>query len=161
MGKNLKAKSFEDILLIGVKTIKKVVADKCDPSPVIKHVKFLAEKATKKMFEPVAYIKYDEAVRERANGKGISQFSITETDKAYPYFSLENTVKVTGKGSGNQKGGCGPSRMGSTSKAETHCTRFNNYEIECKGKCSYLHACYVCDSCEHGKCDCPKKSNSK
>ena len=29
---------------------------------------------------------------------------------------------------------------------ETHCIRFG-----CRGKCSYLHACYVCDSKDHGK----------
>ena len=46
----------------------------------------LAEKATKKMFEPVAYIKYDEAVREIAN--------VIKTDGVYFHFSLEHTVKV-------------------------------------------------------------------
>ena len=77
MAKDVKVKSIEDILLIGVKTIKKVVSDKCDPSPVIKHVKLLAEKATKKMFEPIAFIKYNEAFRGPANGKGISQYGVS------------------------------------------------------------------------------------
>ena len=36
--------------------------EKTDPMPVIRHVQFLAEKARKKMFEPVAFVKYDEAV---------------------------------------------------------------------------------------------------
>ena len=113
------------------------------------------------MFEPVTFIKYDEAFGGRANDKGISQFSIIKTDEVYSHFSLENTVKVTGKGAGNQKGGLGTSRVGATSKAETHCVHFNNYEIGCKGKCSYLQACYVCDSCDRGKRNCPKKSSSK
>ena len=151
MAKDEKVKSIKDILLIGIKTIKKVVSDKNDLSPIVKHVKFLAEKATKKMFEPVACMKYDEAVRTRVNSKGISQFSIIETDEVYSHFSLENTVKVTGKGTVNKKGGW------------AHLGRFNRphtvFDFGCKSKCSFLHACYVCDSREHGKQDCPKKSN--
>ena len=48
LAKDVKAKSVEDILLIGVKSIEKVLTDKCDPLPVVRHVKFLAEKATKR-----------------------------------------------------------------------------------------------------------------
>ena len=62
LAKDVKAKSVKDILLIGIKTIEKVVTEKADPLPVIRHVKFLAEKSTKKMFEPVAFIKYNEPV---------------------------------------------------------------------------------------------------
>ena len=89
--KDLKAKSVEGILLIGIKTIEKI-----DPLPVIRHLKFLAEKSMKKMFEPIAFVKYDEAVRDRVNNKGPSQFGIIETDEVYSHFSLENMVKVTG-----------------------------------------------------------------
>ena len=110
------------------------------------------------MFEPVAFVKYDEAVRERANDKGLTQFGVIETDKVYSHFSLENTVKVMGKGPATQKGGRGTSRA--VNKAKTH-IRFNNYDIGCKGKCSYLHTCYVCDSKDHGKRDCPKKLGNK
>ena len=131
------AKDVKDVLSIGIKTIEKAVSDKSDPSHVIKHIKFLAENATKKMFEPIAFIKYDEAVRTQANGKGISQFSIIETDEVYSHFSLENMVKVTGKGAVNQKSGRGTSR---TVPSTTHCIRFNNYKIGCKGKCSFLQA---------------------
>ena len=91
-------------MLIGIKTIEKLVTEKSDPLPVIRHVKFLTEKSTKKMFESVAFVKYDEAVRDRANDKGLTQFGIIETDEVYSHFSLENTVKVTGKGPANQKG---------------------------------------------------------
>ena len=160
LAKDVKAKSVEDILLIGVKSIEKALTDKCDPLPVVRHVKFLAEKATKRMFEPVAFIKYDEAVRKRVNESGISQFGIIETDEVYSHFSIENTVKVTAKSSTFVKGGRGNSRAGATvNKGETHCIRFNNYDGGCKGRCSYLHACYVCESKEHGKRDCPKKVN--
>ena len=61
-------------------------------------MKFLAEKATKRMFEPIAFVKYDEAVRDRVNDKGVSQFGVIETNVVYSHFSLENTTKVTGKG---------------------------------------------------------------
>ena len=64
LAKDVKPKSVEDILLIGVKSIEKALTEKCDPLTVVRHVKFLAEKATKRMFEPVAFIKYDEAVRK-------------------------------------------------------------------------------------------------
>ena len=39
----------------------------------------MAEKATEKMFEPVTYIKYDEAICERANDKGTDQVGFIET----------------------------------------------------------------------------------
>ena len=159
LAKDVKAKSVEDIILIGVKSIEKALTDKCDPLPVVRHVKFLAEKATKRMFEPVAFIKYDEAVRKRVNETGISQFGIIETDEVYSHFSIENTVKVTAKSSSFGKGR-GTSRAGaSVNKSETHCIRFNNYDGGCKGRCGYLHACYVCESKDHGKGDCPKKVN--
>ena len=160
LAKDVKAKSVEDILLIGVKSIEKALTEKCDPLPVVRHVKFLAEKATKRMFEPVAFIKYDEAVRKRVNETGITQFRVIETDEVYSHLSIENTVKVTGKSSTSVKGGRGTTRAGSNvNKSNTHCIRFNNYDGGCKGHCSYLHACYVCESKDHGKRDCPKKVN--
>ena len=104
LANDVKAKSVEDILLIGIKMIHKAVTEKSDPLPVIRHVKFLAEKATKKMFafESVAFVKYDKAV---VNEKGIGQFGIIETDEVYSHFSLENTVKVTGRARVSQKVG--------------------------------------------------------
>ena len=159
LAKDVKAKSVEDILLIGVKSIEKAVTDKCDPLPVVRHVKFLAEKATKRMFEPVAFIKYDEAVRKRVNETGIAQFGVIETDEVYSHFSIENTVKVTAKSSTFVKGGRGARAGASANKSEIHCIRFNNYVDGCKGRCSYLHACYVCESKDHGKRECPKKVN--
>ena len=160
LAKDVKAKSVEDILLIGIKSIEKALTEKCDAVPIVRHVKFLAEKATKRMFEPVAFVKYDEAVRNRVNDLGIAQFGVIETDEVYSHFSLENTVKVTAKTSSFAKGGRGTTRSGASSnKNEIHCIRFNNYAEGCKGRCSYLHACYVCESKDHGKRDCPKKVN--
>ena len=160
LAKDVKAKSVEDILLIGVKSIEKALTDKCDPVPVVRHEQFLAEKATKRMFEPVSFIKYDEAVRKRVNETGIAQFGIIETNEVYSHFSIENTVKVTAKSSTFVKGGRGTAQAGTGSnKSEIHCIRFNNYTEGCKGRCGYLHACYVCESKEHGKRDCPKKVN--
>ena len=112
LAKDVKAKSVEDILLIWVKSIEKALTEKCDPLPVVCHVKFLAEKATKRMFEPVAFIKYDEAVRKRVNETGVSQFRIIETDEVYSHFSIENTLKVTAKSSTFVKGGRGTTRAG-------------------------------------------------
>ena len=111
------------------------------------------------MYEPVAFVKYDEAIRDCVNDKGVGQFDIIETDEVYSHFSIENTVKVSGKVSGMAEGGRGSGRLSSVNKTETHCIRFNNYDVGCKGRCGYLHACYVCESKDHGKRDCPKKAN--
>ena len=51
------AKLIEDIILIGIKTVEKAIIDKVNHTPVLKHVRFMAEKATKKMFEPIVYNK--------------------------------------------------------------------------------------------------------
>ena len=47
LAKDVKAKSVEDILLIGVKSIEKALTDKCDPLPVVRHVKFFSRKGYK------------------------------------------------------------------------------------------------------------------
>ena len=91
MAKDVKAKTVEDILLIGIKTIEKMVTEKSDPLPVIRHVKFLAEKSTKKMFEPVAFVKYDEAVR-----------SHVLTIKAHPNLVSSRQFRKYGKSFGER-----------------------------------------------------------
>ena len=53
----MKAKTVENVILIEVKSIEKVISKKGDLVPVIRHVKCLAEKAAKKIFEPIAHIK--------------------------------------------------------------------------------------------------------
>ena len=161
LSKCVKAKLVEDVVFIGVETIEKVVNDKGDHAPLIRHVKYLAEKATNEMFEAQAYIKYNEVVRERAINKGVTQFSIIITDEVFSHFSLENTVKVPQKTENKARGGRGSSKWGSSGKSETICICFNNYDIGCKGRCNFVHQCYVCDSKDHGKKDCPKKSGRK
>ena len=44
MAKDIKAKSVEDIILIGVKSIEKALTEKCDPLPVIRHLNFWRRK---------------------------------------------------------------------------------------------------------------------
>ena len=63
-------------MLICIKIIEKAVTEKSNPAPIIKHVKFMAKKATKNMLEPVAYVKYHVSVMEVTDAKWADQFGV-------------------------------------------------------------------------------------
>ena len=53
-----------------------------DAVPVIKHVKFMAEKASQKMFAPIAYVKVKvrRVSQGTGNHEGIEQFGVILTE---------------------------------------------------------------------------------
>ena len=150
--KDFKVKRSEEIVHACVKTVDKVLNEGGDPSHAMRHLKFVSEKVSKACFNFEAVAGYDQAVRERVELEGYSQFSIIETEEVFTHFSVENTVKKVEKSS--KKGKYKPANGAKTSGI---CFRFNSEE-GCTGKCYFIHKCSECDSKSHGKIDCKKAS---
>ena len=64
MVKGLKVRNDEEIILEGVKTAEKMIAEGVDPAPILKQVRFVTEKVSKKVFNCEAMSGYDETIRE-------------------------------------------------------------------------------------------------
>ena len=94
---------------------------------------------------------YDQAVRDRVELEGYTQFSIIKTEEVFTHFSVENMVKKVEK---SKNGKYKPSKGAKTNGI---CFRFNSEE-ECTGKCYFIHKCTECDSKSHGKKDCKKSA---
>ena len=101
--KDFKVKRSEEIVHACVKTVDKVLNEGGDPSHAMRHLKFVSEKVSKACFNFEAVAGYDQAVRERVELEGYSQFSIIETEEVFTHFSVENTVKKVDKSSKNGK----------------------------------------------------------
>ena len=149
--KDFKVKRSEEIVHACVKTVDKVLNEGGDPLHAMRHLKFISEKVSKACFNFEAVAGYDQAVRDRVELEGYTQFAIIETEEVFTHFSVENTVKKT------EKAKNGKYKPASGAKTNGICFRFNSEE-GCTGKCYFIHKCTECDSKSHGKKDC-KKSN--
>ena len=149
--KDFKVKRSEEIVHACVKTVDKVLNEGGDPSHAMRHLKFVSEKVSKACFNFEAVAGYDQAVRERVELEGYSQFSIIETEEVFTHFSVENTVKKV------EKPKNGKYKPANGAKTSGICFRFNSEE-GCTGKCYFIHKCSECDSKSHGKKDCKKSS---
>ena len=151
--KDFKVKRNEEIVHACVKTVDKVMNEGGDPSHAMRHLQFISEKVSKACFNFEAVADYDQAVRDRVELEGYSQFSIIETEEVFTHFSVENTVKKV------EKAKNGKYKPASANGAKTNgiCFRFNSEE-GCTGKCYFIHKCTECDSKSHGKKDCKKST---
>ena len=149
--KDFKVKRSEEIVHACVKTVDKVLNEGGDPSHAMRHLKFVSEKVSKACFNFEAVAGYDQAVRDRVELDGYTQFSIIETEEVFTHFSVENTVKKV------EKAKNGKYKPANANGAKTNgiCFRFNSEE-GCAGKCYFIHKCSECDSKAHGKKDCKK-----
>ena len=95
--KDFKVKRSEEIVHACVKTVDKVLNEGGDPLHAMRHLKFVSEKASKACFNFEAVAGYDQAVRERVELEGYTQFSIIETEEVFTHFSVENRVKKVEK----------------------------------------------------------------
>ena len=121
--KDFKIKRSEEIVHACVKTVDKVLNEGGDPSYAMRHLKFVSEKVSKACFNFEAVAGYDQAVRDRVELEGYSQFSIIETEEVFTHFSVENTVKKVDK---SLKTGKYKSANGA--KTSGICFRFNSEE---------------------------------
>ena len=146
--------SFEDIMMVTFKTMHQLLEMKQNVSGLVKHGLTLAEKASKHVFESIAFVQYDESVRERAGEVGPSAFSSVVQEDALRFFSAENMKqKKQGSKSGSQ---------GARKRSDKTCLRYNDTGCNAKN-CYYVHKCVACDGEGHAKKDCKvaKAKNGK
>ena len=116
-----------------------------DGHPVAKHGLFMAEKASKHVYEPIAFLKYDECVRERAGRVGPSAFSSVEQEDVIRCFCFDNTKSA--------KAARDVAAKKPRQKTGKYCFRFNDTGCSSKS-CAYAHRCSGCEGYGHGKKDC-------
>ena len=146
-----KVKTGDDLLLVGVKTVEKIVEEGDNPLPCVKHLRMLTEKVAKNVYKVDGLCKYDAAVRKRAGLVGVEEFGNIKHDEMFTYFTYDNTVKATSSQAGESKGGKFKSRTKKYN--DIICTRCNS-EDGCRLPCSFLHACIFCEARGHTKKDC-------
>ena len=95
--KDFKVKRSEEIVHACVKTVDKVMNEGGEPWHAMRHLKFVSEKVSKACFNFEAIAGYDQAVRDRVELEGYTQFSIIENDEVFTHFSVENTIKKVEK----------------------------------------------------------------
>ena len=146
-----KVKTGDDLLLVGVKTVEKIIEEGGNPLPCVKHLRMLTEKVAKNVYKVDSLCKYDAAVRKRAGLEGVEEFGNIKHDEMFTYFTYDNTVKATGIQTGEGKNGKFKTRAKKYN--DIICTRFNS-EDGCRLPCSLLHACIFCEARGHAKKDC-------
>ena len=143
-----KVKTGDDLLLVGVKTVEKIIEEGGNPLPCVKHLRMLTEKVAKNVYKVDSLCKYDAAVRKRAGLEGVEEL---KHDEMFTYFTYDKTVKATNTQSGENKNGKFKSRAKKYN--DIICTHFNS-EDGCRLPCNFLHACIFCEARGHAKKDC-------
>ena len=146
--------SFERLMLVHFKTMQLLLEMKHDVSGLVKHGIAMSEKAAKKVYEPEAFIVYDESVRERAGLVGPSAYGNVVQEDMLRFFSCEYMRRT--RSIGKEKS------QASKKKSDKLCIRFNDNGCNAKS-CAFVHKCVHCDSDAHGKKDCrsEKKNPAK
>ena len=98
-----KVKTGDDLLLVGVKTVEKIIEDGDNPIPCVKHLRMLTEKVAKNVYKVDSLCKYDAAVRKRAGLVGVEECGNIKHDEMFTYFTYNNTVKATSNQAGESK----------------------------------------------------------
>ena len=157
MNKGEAVEDLEQVMVIAFKTIIQLLDLGQDVRGVAKHGLFMAEKASKDVYEPIAFLKYDECVRERAGRAGPVAFSSVEQEDVIRCFCFDNTKAATAAAKGKEG-----STKRSKQRSGKYCFRFNDTGCNAKS-CAYTHRCSGCDESSHGKKDCTgqKKKEKK
>ena len=100
-----KVKTGDDLILVGVKTVEKIIEDGDNPLPCVKHLRMLTEKVAKDVYKVDSLCKNDTAVRKRAGLEGVEEFGNIKHDEMFTYFTYDNTVKATSSQAGESKSG--------------------------------------------------------
>ena len=82
-----KVKTGDDLLLVGVKTVEKIIEEGGNPLPCVKHLRMLTEKVAKNVYKVDSLCKYDAAVCKRAGLEGVEEFGNIKHDEMFTYFT--------------------------------------------------------------------------
>ena len=152
LAKGEEVDSIERLMSVTFKTVVQLLDLKMDVRGVARHGKFMADKASKKLYHLDAFKGYDLAVSERAAGVGPVAFVKVEQEEIYTNFCYDNTLKAR-----QQSKVSGKSAKGKSDKV---CMRFN--DAGCLSKsCANVHKCTSCDDTSHGRRKCKSGEGKK
>lgn len=143
--------NFEGVMLALFKTLELFKEENHDTEGLIRHGRFLAEKAVADVYVPDTFVHFDKYVRSFATKKGFGAFnSISELDKSR-FFNLENHREVRALKNKSKQG----------KKSNGTCHRYNG-ELGCFAqKCNYVHRCSNCEVFGHAVKDCKASHGDK
>ena len=152
LAKGEKIENFEALVAITFKTLRKLVDNKQEIKGLLRHGQTMAEKASKKVYHLDAFVKYDEAVRERAGRVGPTAFGTVIQEDVLTHFCYDNTIRARQQLKTNTKE--------KRPKSDKTCNRYN--DSGCFSKtCNYQHKCQSCDQFGHGRRDCKSQDKKK
>ena len=148
--------TFEELMVITFKTLAQFLELKYGLRGVVRHGLSMAEKAAKDVYEPEAFARYDESVRNKAGQVGPSAFGTVEHEDVLRFFTYDN---VKQKGAAVKKPA---SKPGKPSKKEKTCLHYNDAGCSVKA-CPYAHKCLACEEWGHSRSECKnlKKKDKK
>ena len=144
--------SYETLSRVNIKLAIDLYNDGEEMEGLLKHMLFLAEKAEVGCYAIENLVKYDSAVKVKADKEGMDVFSYGDTENINRHLGVDATigVKLTTKRKGRVKGKGGPGV----------CYRWN--ESSCDNQsCPFRHVCRRCESATHRQPDCTRKDNKK
>ena len=145
--------SFEQLMVVLLKTMTQLLDLKYDVRGIIKHGLMMAEKAAKDVYEPEAFTQYDDSVRSRAGHVGPTAFGTVDQEGVLRFFSCDN-LKCKRAPADMYKS------SQSSSRKDEVCLRFNDKGCSNKS-CPYAHRCIACEEYGHAKKDCKNVINKK
>ena len=110
----------------------------------------MSEKAATNVYKVDAFVKYDEAVRDRAGQEGPSTFGVVNQEDVLRYFCFDNAEPQR-----QSKATAAASSKTSTKKRlDKICLKYNN-ENGCNLKaCTFKHNCIACEEPGHPRKEC-------
>ena len=94
LAKGEKIENFAALVTITFKTLRKLAENKQEIKGLLRHGQTMAEKVSKKVYHLDAFVKYDEAVRERAGRVGPTAFGTVIQEDILTHFCYGNTIKA-------------------------------------------------------------------
>ena len=148
---NVKSATIEDVISAEMSLLESMLTLGLPVQNFTKHIRFLSDKA--KVYLGSALIKYDLAVREKAELIGPSAFVYGDHEFVHSFLGMEN-LKPKNKPVRDQSK---PSRNG---RVRGLCWRFNDPRGCKRDSCQYRHECRDCTG-QHSAVDCKGKSEVK
>lgn len=141
---DFKVANFEGVMLALFKSLEMFIDENHDINGLVRHGRFMAEKAVADVYVPETFVNFDRHIRSMASKKGYASFDeVSELDKAR-FFNLENYKEVRALKTKGKQG----------KKSNGTCRRFNSDQGCYVKSCPYVHRCQFCEVYGHAVKDC-------
>ena len=135
---NAKNANIEDIVSANMSLMESLMALGIPVSQYCKHIRFLSDKS--RVYMSAALVKYDKAVREKAELLGPLRFAYGDMELVHAFLGVESVKPKPKSSLGVTHQGTGASAK----KTNRYCWRFNGQKGCKKDDCTYKHECRTC-----------------